>query len=105
VVSRARIRGDPGGEGNGHGDPAVVAPPIRRVSGWQRRKDSGLRRRRVIGLFPCGVRLGFFIYGVGVERMSRQGGGDKKALLVHLFMCSFVLAVCPGSKHQFFRSN
>jgi hypothetical protein len=45
----------------------------------------------VIGLFPCGVRLGFFIYGVGVERMSRQGGGDKKSFactLVYVFICS-----------------
>jgi len=25
----------------------------------------------------------------------------KKALLVHLFMRSFVPAICPGSKHQF----
>jgi hypothetical protein len=41
----------------------------------------------VIGLFPCGVRLGFFIYGVGVERMSRQGGGDKKKLCLYTCLC------------------
>lgn len=101
MVSRARIRGDLGGEGDGHGDPAVLAPNSEgfRLAEAERFGPSAGAFDR---LCPCGGRLGFFRYGVGVELTSRRGGGDKKkTLLVHLFMCSFVPAICPGSKHQF----
>jgi len=57
VVSRARIRADPGGEGDEHGDPAVVAPPNSEGFRLAEAENSGLRRRRVIGLFAaaCGL--------------------------------------------------
>jgi len=57
VVSRARIRGDPGGEGDGRGDPAVVAPPNSEGFRLAEAEDSCLRRPRVIGVFPAAFGL------------------------------------------------